>query len=250
MLKKTFFVLVCLLSGAIVAGSPAKAGGDPKTLRDIDTVPHLNLRSPSITQSASYFKNKESKVALAKQSQIIELASADPDFSQVILTDRDLPASFLAMSPTDMEQLRQDLNQDDFKVESLFAFADRNNFEVVMGITTTINNEQDRAEFDEALNQPEVLQALLTQGLGETRVLDKKPLEALDNIGEAVGGTSLKVNLEDIPARLDIVAFRRDIIGAFVFVMYLDGETPALSIADVARQLDVRAEGVLSSDSN
>ncbi|NER36331.1 MAG: hypothetical protein F6J93_20510 [Oscillatoria sp. SIO1A7] len=249
MLKKTPFVLVCLLSGAIVAGSPAKAGENPKTGREINTVPHSNFRTPSITH-ASYFQNKESKVALAKQPPIIELASADRDFSQVILTNRDLPAGFQAMPPTDMEKLRQDLNQDDFKVESLFAFADQNNFEVVMGITTSINSEQDRAEFDEALNKPEVLQALLTQGLGETRVLEKEPLEALDNIGEAVGGTSLKVNLENIPARLDIVAFRRDIIGAFVFVMYLDGDTPALSIADVARQLDVRAEGVLSSDSN
>lgn len=249
MLKKTPFVLVCLLSGAIAQTSPAKARANPETRSYLNVaVPHeLTLMSSSLSGSASPFRQNQKGVALAKQPpKAIELAVGDLSFSQVILTNRDLPPSFQAMPPEDLAQLRQDLNEDDFKVESLFAFADENNFEVVMGITTTIQSEQERAEFDQAINQPEILQALLTQGLGETRVLDKQPLEDLGNIGHAVGGTRLKVNLDGIPASLDIVAFRREVIGAFVFVMYLDGETPALSIAEIAGQLDNRAEGILS----
>lgn len=249
MLKKTPFVLVCLLSGAIAQSSPAKARANLKTRSYLNAaVPHeLTLMSSSLAGSASPFRENQRWIALAKQPpKAIELAVRDLNFSQLILTNRDLPPSFKAMPPADLEQLRQDLNEDDFKVESLFAFADDNNFEVVMGITTTIQSEQERAEFDKALNQPEILQALLTQGLGATRVLDKEPLQALGNIGNAVGGTRLKVNLDGIPASLDIVAFRREVIGAFVFVMYLDGETPTLSIAEIARQLDARAEGILS----
>jgi hypothetical protein len=51
----------------------------------------------------------------------------------------------------------------------------------------------------------------------------------------------MKVNLEDIPARLEILAFRNADLGAFVFVMYLDGAQPVVPIADVARILDRRA---------
>ena len=67
-----------------------------------------------------------------------------------------------------------------------------------------------------------------------------------ENIGEAVAGVNLTLNLEGVPAHLDIVAFRRDAIGAFVFLLYLEGQTPRMPIANLARTLDNRAQRILA----
>ena len=58
---------------------------------------------------------------------------------------------------------------------------------------------------------------------------------------------TLKLNLEGVPAHLEIVAFRREAIGAFVFLLYLDGQTPRMPIVNLARTLDDRAVGILAN---
>jgi hypothetical protein len=97
------------------------------------------------------------------------------------------------------------------------------------------------------LAEPEVLRKLVTDGMGETQILEQTEIEELDDIGESVAGVTLKLNLEGVPANLDIVAFRREAIGAFVFLLYLDGQTPRMPIANLARTLDDRAVGILGN---
>jgi hypothetical protein len=41
---------------------------------------------------------------------------------------------------------------------------------------------------------------------------------------------------------MDVVVFRKGIVGAFVLVMHLDGETPAIAASDVARNLNAKIE--------
>ncbi|HIK09745.1 MAG TPA: hypothetical protein IGS52_05680 [Oscillatoriaceae cyanobacterium M33_DOE_052] len=220
MLQKMPFVPVCLLSVALLAQTPAAA-------------------------QLEAFQTSE-----PGQSPRINLLAQTTNFSDLVLTLQDLPNSFEAMPPTDLEQLRQDLTQEDFKVASVFAFMDANNFELVMGITTQIQSAAEQQDFDRTLNQPEVLQALLTEGLGQTEIKRQQPLTNLNNIGNSVGGVSLDVDLEGVPARLDIIAFRRDVVGAFVFVMYLNEETPVIPAPEVARKLDARVIKMLNTGAN
>lgn len=218
MLKKAPFGLICLLTSAILTGSPTLA-----------------------EMSASATVQGEAKAS--------ELVAQTPNLSTAVLTSQDLPPGFQAMPPSELTKLQRDLSQDDFKVESVFAFIkpQQQNFDLIMGLTSLIETPKDQAEFDSTLTQPEVLRGLLTSGLGETQVLDQQTISGLNNIGNAAGGVSLKVNLDGrTPARLDIVGFRRGTVGAFVFVMYLDGKTPVIPIAEVARKLDSRVQGVVS----
>ncbi len=53
-------------------------------------------------------------------------------------------------------------------------------------------------------------------------------------------------DMEGIPMRMDMAVFRRDIIGAFVLVMYLDGDVPVLTIEEVTSKFDERIVEVLS----
>lgn len=180
-------------------------------------------------------------------AQTVAQAAPGRDWSQLTIDSQDLPPEFQGMPAEDLAKLKQELRQNDLAVESVFAFMEPNNFELLLGLTTPLKNQQERNDFEQILAKPEVLQKLVTDGMGETEILEQTQIEELDNIGEAVAGVTLKLNLEGVPANLDIVAFRREAIGAFVFLLYLDGQTPRMSIVNLARTLDNRALGILAN---
>ena len=47
---------------------------------------------------------------------------------------------------------------------------------------------------------------------------------------------------------MEMVAFRRDTVGAFVAVMYFDGDTPIMPIDEAARKFDDRIMEALPAD--
>lgn len=222
----------------------------PVCLLSLVLLPVPRVQGAEILQTPAAAELEASQSSNKRQSPSIILLAQTPNFSQLVLTGQDLPKSFQAMPQADLEQLRRDLTQEDFPVASVFAFMDPNNFELVMGITTQIQSPAEQQEFDRTLNQPEVLQAMLTEGLGQTEIKGRQPLTNLNNIGNSAGGVSLDVDLEGVPARLDIIAFRRDVVGAFVFVMYLNEETPVMPAPEVARKLDERVMKMLNTAAN
>ena len=169
-----------------------------------------------------------------------------PDLSNVVLTLEDLPSGFEAMSPAEFGFTKEDLSQDDFTVESLFVFLEAEHFELVMGFTALVSTRLEQAGFDVALRQPDFLLDSLIGGMGATDILEQKDLPDLDDIGDASAGVTVAVDMEGISMRMDIVAFRRDVVGAFVFVMYIDGDVPIVPIGDVSRIFDERIVEVLS----
>ena len=168
------------------------------------------------------------------------------DLSQVTINAQDLPREFQAMPAEELAKLKQELGQEDFSVESLFAFMEPKNFEMLLGMTTSLKSQQEQNDFEAILASPESLQRVMTEGMGATQILQQTPLR-LENVGQAVAGVNLKLNLEGVPANLDIVAFRRDTIGAFVFLLYLEGQTPRRPIANLAQILDRRAQSILAA---
>lgn len=179
-------------------------------------------------------------------SQRVQPRNQGRDLSQLAINAQDLPPEFQAMPPEELLKLKQELGQEDFPVGSLFAFAEPNNFELLLGMTTALKNQQEQSDFEAILASPESLQRLMTEGMGGTQIIQQTPLR-LENIGQAVAGVNLKLNLEGVPANLDIVAFRRDAVGAFVFLLYLEGQTPRMPIANLAQILDRRAQGILAA---
>lgn len=179
-------------------------------------------------------------------SQRVQPRNQGRDLSQVAIDAQDLPREFQAMPAEELAKLKQELGQEDFSVESLFAFMEPKNFEMLLGMTTSLKSQQEQNDFEAFLASPESLQRVMTEGMGATQILQQTPLR-LENVGQAVAGVNLKLNLEGVPANLDIVAFRRDTIGAFVFLLYLEGQTPRRPIANLAQILDRRAQSILAA---
>lgn len=168
------------------------------------------------------------------------------DLSDAVLTLQDFPSGFEEIPPAAFGFTKEDLSQEGFTVESLFAFLEAEHFEFVMGFTTLLPTELEQAGFDVALRQPDFLLESLIVGMGAVDILEQKELPGLDDIADASVGLTVAIDAGGFPMRMDLVAFRRDVAGAFVLVMYVDGEVPIVPIGDVARKFDERIVEVLS----
>jgi hypothetical protein len=164
-------------------------------------------------------------------------------WANVTLRLEDLPRGFTAMPPAELAKLKEDLSQEQIDVENVFAFVAQEQFQLIMGITTRLETAQQQAQFDELLRDPEKLKSLLTENLQDTN----EPAQALNNInniGDVAAGVSLRVDLDRLLARLEILVFRKNQMGALVFVLYRDGQRSLYPIAEVGRKLDQRIQEV------
>jgi hypothetical protein len=167
-----------------------------------------------------------------------------PDFEDLVVRLSDLPPGFQAVSLEEFGLTREALSGDDLTVESVFAFMEYTQFEFVMGFTTLLPTRLDQASFDAELSDPEYLIEAFVLGLGASEILEQGEIPGLD-VGDTSAGLTVVAGLEGIPMRMDMVVFRRDVIGAFVLIMYLDGEVPLISIEEVAGKLDDRVMDML-----
>ncbi len=170
-----------------------------------------------------------------------------PDLSEAVLTLEDLPPGFEAIPPDEFGFTKEDLSQEDFTVEETFIFMEAEHFELIMGFTTLVSTRIEQAGFDAGLRRSDFLMGAFIEGMGEADILEEEELSGLDDIGDASGGWTVVADMEGIPMRIDTVAFRRDIVGVFIFVMYIDGDVPVVPVGDVARKLDDRVIEVLAS---
>ncbi|MCT7962876.1 hypothetical protein NG791_19570 [Laspinema sp. D1] len=164
-------------------------------------------------------------------------------WADVTLKLEDLPRGFTAMPPSELAKLKEDLSQDEINVENVFAFVAQEQFQLIMGITTRLETAQQQAQFDELLRDPEKLKALLAENLQDTNV-PPQALNNINNIGDVAAGVSLQVDMDNLLARLEILVLRKNQMGAFVFVLYRDGQRPLYPIAQVGRLLDRRVQEV------
>lgn len=173
-----------------------------------------------------------------------------PDLSAAVLTSRDFPHDFLEPSPEEFGIEVGESIEEGLKIESAFVLLRFEPLEMILGVTTLISNKQDQADFDRIMRQGDALLEDLIQGLGgdSASVLAQPELFDLKAVGDESVGMTIAVNLEGDPVRADVVFFRRDVVGAIVYVYYFDGESPLVPAQDVARKLDERIIEVLSAD--
>jgi len=173
--------------------------------------------------------------------------TSGPDISKAVLSLEDLPSGFEEISLDAFGLTKEDLSGDDFRIESIFTVMGTEPFELVMVFTTLLPTRLDQAGFDVSLSQPDFLMESFVGGMGAIDILEQKELAQLNDIGDASAGVTVVADLEGIPMRMDMAVFRRDIVGAFVLVMYIDGDVPVLTVDEVTNKLDDRFVEVLPS---
>lgn len=177
--------------------------------------------------------------------------------SGVTLTLQDLPPGFQEVPPqikkqlvTWLEPFRQLLAKGNLPLDNFFAFANLQKFEVVFGFSRVLPNQPLALSIFDAtlqqLQQTAAQQQLIDQlrERGRTipgiELIEYAALPELSNLANASTGLTLAAKLQGRPIRIELAGFRRNTIGAFTAVFYVDGTQPVVSLKDVVSKLDNR----------
>jgi hypothetical protein len=173
----------------------------------------------------------------------VDVAVAQAQTSKPTLLLQDLPTGFQPLSGPDLGEFSQSLSDGDYQPESLFAFQEDEHFQYIMGFTTLLATPEAQAAFDAELRQTNFLEEFaqgFQQGSVGIEISKTGALKNLEGIGDAIAGLGFTSNIQSIPIRIELVVFRRNQVGAFLWTMYLDGDKPVISVDQVAQKLDSR----------
>jgi tetratricopeptide (TPR) repeat protein len=216
-------------------------------------------RSVALVRRRSHLVNERNRkpilvvgvAALALLSGLTAQVKQDlPDLSEVVLTPQDFPPGFLEIHTEAFGLEAGQSAAGDYEIESAFAVMSFEPFETVWGITVLLPTRVDQNDFDVEMGQKDASLALLVEAMEAEAgdILEQAVLSDLEVIGDASLGLTIVADSEDMTMRLDVVVFRRDAVGAFVYVSYADGEAPVVPVDDAARKLDDRIIEALSAD--
>jgi hypothetical protein len=237
-MAKRISLSLCLLTGVIVAGVPARAA--------ITTAPTVS--QPPLTAKQGIVRT------------VLQMAAEQSTPARATLTVEDLPPGFTELPPelaasiaSRLEVLKQQLGQGNMKPENFFAFVNPRTFQIVLGFTGKLPNEAEQASFDaslEKVKQPDAQKQTLSllqeqlKAFGEIKVTEYRLIPDLNNLANTSTGMTLALEMQGQPLRVDLAAFRRNATGAFTGIMYAQGDQPALGVGDLAQKLDRRIEQV------
>jgi len=169
-----------------------------------------------------------------------------PDISGVVLTLEDLPPGFEEIPPEEFGLSKEDMSDDEFFVENIFLFMQVEPIELIMGFSILIPSTLDQLSFDVALTQPELFMDsfLMAFELGDGN--DVRELPDLAIYGDTSTGFTSAADMGlGMVMRMDVAVIRRDFVGAILIIMYIDGETPVVTIDEIASKMDERIIEVL-----
>lgn len=205
-------------------------------------------------------------IVISSYSQAAIATPATPDIipqaiaqtqtaSTAKLTLEDLPPGFQALPPqfatflaAQLDAFKPQMEAANIQPENFFAFFNRKNLEFVVGLTGNIPNQQ-QGKFDASLQkvqEPEAQQELISRvqqklkAFGMIEFVEYNTLPDVNNLANASSGLRVGLKIQDQPLQMDVAGFRRNNVGAFTAVIYLNDKTPTLSLKEVADKLDRR----------
>lgn len=209
------------------------------------------LSSQAATVPTSAAQTSPPGVASTPESMPTETvaptALANADISSAVLTLEDLPAGFEQLTMEELGMSEADFANEDFQPEDIFVFVNAQNFQMIFGFNFLLDNTLDRVSFDLGVSQPDVTLPAFVEGIGTENVRDQKVLEDIGDIGEQQIGMTMVAALESLSTQVDVLMFRRDIIGAMVMSMALEGQTPNIQVHDLGRKLDQHIQETLEN---
>lgn len=215
----------------------------------------MPMRSPMILGLMASLISAPVQATPVNATPSVPTTSTQPT-SAAALTLQDLPPGFTELPANLKPQfvarlapVKQLFTRANLPLENFFAFVNPQKLQLVMGFTSDIPNPIQQRLFDASIQrvqQPEFREQLLNQvklGLQQytgVQLLDYQILPQLAT-GNPQAGLSFAFDTQfGQPLRVDFGSFRRDSVGAFTAIVYLDKSQPAVSLKDVATKLDRR----------
>jgi hypothetical protein len=165
-----------------------------------------------------------------------------PDLSSSVLTLDDLPAGFEEISLEEFDKTEADIYREGLEPEEIFIFVNALQFQTITGYNFLLTNRINRISFDAVASSPELFLPGFVSNLEPENVRDITVLTGLEDIGDLRIGITMVALTEGVSFQVDSLMFRRDIIGAFIMSMTLEGREPNITIQELGRILDVHIQ--------
>jgi hypothetical protein len=178
-----------------------------------------------------------------------------PTITPTPLPNISMAKVFLHELPTGFEELPSDefsgdpvpVGEGAWQPEEAFVFVNAKKFQMIIGMNFFVVDQMDRVGFDIAVNQPDMVLKEIVNGIGTENVRDEKILDDLQDVGDEQVAMTMVADMNGIPARVEIVLFRRDIIGGMILSMTMEGQTPNISLHDLGVLFDQNIQKTLKT---
>jgi hypothetical protein len=78
----------------------------------------------------------------------------------------------------------------------------------------------------------------VVNSLGAQEIREEKLLTGLEDVGEMQVAMAMIADSDGIPIQLEMILFRRDIVGGLLVSVTFEGKAPGISLHDLAKLLD------------
>lgn len=168
------------------------------------------------------------------------------DFAEIRLVPADLPLGFNVLQDEFMGVTLDEVSNSHLGLETSFILWRTTPFELVFGLSQRLNRSE-QSIFDSGVDHAEALLDGFLVALGAQSVGELEPSQPPADVGDSVSGFYINAILEGMGAvRVEIVIFRRDGVGIYLFVMYLAEEQPVVTASELAEKMDRRILDVIS----
>ncbi|MEM7028324.1 MAG: tetratricopeptide repeat protein [Chloroflexota bacterium] len=216
-----------------------KPQGDDFT--SIENTIGRQAQSVELTALAKYSVVIQEKLAQL-ESDLVTDTTGDDVLPIVIVAD--LPTGFTPLAAAELQRRKSALSDQGYQFDHAYNFSDDELDEIVWGVTGSVDDFYAQFLLDRELEAQDImLEAMpdIGQSLGFTNIWETNLLADFPAVGNAsFAGTLLGIN-QGIPRHLQLVIFRRETTTVLLYHMYIDGEQPTLSMADLAQRVDARA---------
>lgn len=163
-----------------------------------------------------------------------------PDLSAYVLELEDFPPGFEELTLEELGLTMDDFNNEGFEPEQVFVFVNPRQFQMVIGFNFLLTDRLNRISFDAVASDPELFLPAFVSGVGPENVSEVKVMTGMEDIGEMQIGIRMLAETEGIALNVETLIFRRDILGALLMSMNMQGRVPNVPLADLGQALDRR----------
>ncbi|MEJ2606547.1 MAG: hypothetical protein P8Z41_07725 [Anaerolineales bacterium] len=249
MSKRQRSLIIALASVALVIA----VGGGYYVLRDSGIIGSTSNTTPTGSEGAQpepTSTSAGSSVDLPPAWTPTPFGFSEIDVAQWGLQLPDFPLGF-EKEPMDETGIPPGLANgiEDATLVKRFAFSEEGDSpQLLIGFTLYIPSKSGQAKFDELISNPEFIVDDILSSFDHNGILEQDEIYGLEGIGDYSYGLTCVLDMEAVEMRVDGLGFRRDIAGALLFVLHIDGYPLEISVQDLAEILDQRIIPTLPSN--
>lgn len=184
---------------------------------------------------------KEGQTEVVATQEPTEAPVKVPDMSAARIFRQQLPGGFEEIPMDDVEQGGMLPGKEEYLPEVVFAYVNKNDFQLIIGMNFLLVDAINRIGFSAALKDTDTLKEF-AGAIGGENIRDEVVIETMDDLGEKRSAMAMVADVEGVPMNVNVAIFQRGVIGGIIMSMSAEGEEAKISFEDLGQLFDKRVQ--------